>query len=108
MSLERLRTAWAVLFLMTGLGSCVHLLPAIKMPPAPAVAPASPVCPGGLLADLEPAPALPAAAGFPAPTTDAEGAAVKSYGTWLHDYAAWAKRGWQRAGDAKAFCSTPH
>jgi hypothetical protein len=91
----------------TLLSGCIHLAgPSIGLHAAPTAAakPAAPVCPGGLTADLAPAPPLPAAAGFPAPANDAESAAVAAYGAWLHSFAVWARAGWARAGDAKTFC----
>jgi hypothetical protein len=57
-----------------------------------------------MTADLLPEPQLPANAGFPAPATDAEGASVAAYGGWLHSFAAWARAGWARAAQDKAFC----
>ena len=89
------------------LSGCVSL-PKFHLPastaPAPAAAPAKPVCPGNLSADLEPEPQLPANAGFPAPATDAESAAVQAYGQWLHSFAVYARDGWRRAGAAKDYC----
>jgi hypothetical protein len=88
---------------------CVSL-PKLHLPasaaPAPAAAPVKPVCPGNLLADLEPEPQLPPGAGFPAPMTEAESAAVALYGTWLHAFAVYARHGWARAGEGKDYCST--
>lgn len=92
-----------------GLCGCVSL-PKLHLPasaaPGAAVAPAKPVCPGNLLADIPPEPQLPPTAGFPAPQTEAESAAVTAYGQWLHSFAVWGRDGWARAGDARDYCET--
>jgi hypothetical protein len=112
MNIDRLRSAWAAAFLMAALCGCGHisLLSLPKPPsaaPAPAAAPSNPVCPGSMLADLEPEPQLPAGAGFPGAQTEAESVAVSLYLTWLHAYAVWARHGWARATEGKDYCSTP-
>lgn len=92
------------------LPGCISLpklhLPA-SAPPVTALAPAKPVCPGSLLADIPPFPTLPAGAGFPAPQDAAASAAVALYGQFLHSLAVYARAGWSRAGDARDFCSKP-
>jgi hypothetical protein len=93
--------------LLCGCVSLPRLHLAATAQPSVAVAPSRPVCPGNLLADLEPEPKLPDGAGFPGPETQAESAAVSLYLTWLHAYAVWARGGWGRAADARAWCSTP-
>jgi hypothetical protein len=95
------------------LGGCLHVgLPVPKLgggsAPAPVLAPARPVCPGSLLADIPPFPSLPAGATFPAPQDAAASAAVSLYLTWLHSVAVYARQGWSRASDARDYCSTPH
>jgi hypothetical protein len=91
------------------LGGCGHMALFNLAKPQAAASPASsaaPVCPGSLSADIQPEPQLPAGAGFPAPTDAAASAAVALYGTWLHSWAVWARQGWARAADAKAYCSS--
>jgi hypothetical protein len=93
------------------LSGCGHMallsVGAAKPAPAPPQAPAKPVCPGSLLADIPPFPPLPAGAGFPAPQDAAASAAVALYGQFLHSLAVYARQGWERASAAKDYCSTP-
>ena len=69
---------------------------------APAPINLPPPCPADMLADLEPEPQP--AGGFPAPETASASAEVQAYWTWLSTYAHWARRGWARAAEARAYC----
>jgi hypothetical protein len=99
------RLAWLVAALaLAGCGPALKLsFPAPA--PRPATAPSKPICPGGLSADIQAEPPLPAGAGFPAPQDQTAGAAVALYGPWLHELAVWGRAGWARAADAKAYCA---
>lgn len=102
-----IRTATALCLL--SLGACapqLSLLPPSHGGTSPPPAPPQPVCPGSMTADLLQRPPLPPGAGFPAPTDQASSEATGLYLTWLHDFSTWAKTGWARAADAKAFCQT--
>jgi hypothetical protein len=105
--LSRSLTAPLAAILLCG---CVSL-PKLHLPasaaPSVAVAPSRPVCPGSLLADLEPEPQVPDDAGFPAPQDQAASAAVQAYGAWLHSFAVWARDGWRRAENAREYCAAP-
>ena len=67
-------------------------------------------CPASLTADPEAEPQVPAGAGIVQPCQDdtdackAERAATDSFLTFDAAHAAWGKRGWARAGEAKAYC----
>lgn len=72
-----------------------------KTPPPPVAQP----CPANLTAALYTQPKIPSAAGFPAPVSAEEREAVGVYLEWLSELAAWGRAGWQRLGDAQAFCA---
>ena len=71
----------------------------------PPPAPAAPICPGALSADLQPQPVRDPKAGVAEPQTEEQKAAFALYLDWLAKVGTWSRAGWDRAAAAKDWCA---
>lgn len=93
---------WRVLTLAAALS-----LLAACATPAPAItvqAGDRPQCPPGLLAPTEPQPLLPDGATVPRPVDAADAAGLELTLEHVAGVAAWGRRGWARADEARRWC----
>lgn len=83
------------------LAACATPAPAITVQPSD-----RPQCPPGLLVPTEPQPLLPEGATVPRPIDAADAAGLELTLEHVAGVAAWGRRGWARADEARRWCES--